>query len=116
MKTGQSITLGLGAALVLASLWRGQQFQDLWKIITNQDTSTQLVPILKNIGLDALFLIIVVWIAGFGDDAPKMTAALLVALWLLFLFHSGDQVGTASAGSKQSPSFVVGNPGTWLKV
>lgn len=86
MSTGQKITLGLGVALALASLWRGQQFQELWKILTNQDPNN-LVPTLKNIGIDVVFLIIVTWMAGLGPDASKITGALLVALWLLFLMQ-----------------------------
>lgn len=87
--TGQTITLGLGAALVIASLWRAGRLQQIWLILANQqgENTTDLLPALKNVGADLLFLIIVVWIAGLSDDASKVTGALLVALWLLFLFH-----------------------------
>ncbi len=90
MTGGQKITLGLGVALALASLWRGQQIQELWKILSNQG-SDQLLPVLKNIGIDVVFLIIVTWLAGLSDDTSKITGALLVGLWLLFLMQPSGQ-------------------------
>lgn len=103
MSTGQQITLGLALALVIASLWRGQQLQPIWSVVINQQQgNTQIGPALKNVGADALFLLIIVWLAGLTPDASKMTGALLVGMWLLFLFHAPRESGSGATSNTSS--------------
>ena len=104
MKTGQQITLGLASALIIISLWTGQQIQPVWNALTNQDTSVAITPYLKNIGLDIVFLVVVTWLAGLSDDAGMMTSALLVAMWLLYLMHPSKR------------TYITVNPGSWINI
>lgn len=82
----QQTTLLLVVALAIASLWRGQHLQNLWSDVTNMTGNLPaMTPDLVPIGLDAIFVVVIVFIAGLSDTAGKLSIALVVGLWLLFL-------------------------------
>ena len=88
MQSGyQQSTLALAGTLAVISLWRAQHLQHVWSVLaTNQnparlDLRAEVAPI----GSDLLAVAILVFLAGLNQTAGKMTVAVSVALWLLFL-------------------------------
>jgi len=92
MQSGyQTSTLLLASTLAVVSLWANGHAQNIWTGLS-QNAQTQgkqidLAVELKPVGLDIVFVFIIAFIAGLSDDAGKMSIAVVVGAWLLFLMH-----------------------------
>lgn len=93
----QSSTLALAGSVALVSLWHNQVLQSAWSVLsTNQNTgNVDLSSEVQMIGVDLVGVAILTFVAGLSDDAGKITIAIAVAAWLLFLMSSHKSNNTA---------------------
>lgn len=85
MSAQQQIVGAAGIGLVVANAWTGQQHKDLAALLSGGKDVDKAHAAAKQVGVELLGVGVLVLLAGAGRSAGNAAAAVIVALWVLWL-------------------------------
>lgn len=108
MNAQQQLAGAAGVGLIVANAWTGTQRQQLAGLLAGSAGAQQGAhTALRNIGVESLFVFVLVLLAGTADSAGNAACVVLLVLWLLWAFR------TFSGKSKPATSAPTGTAGAF---